>query len=163
MNREKYNRALQKAMALCSRSEKCVKDIRDKMTLWDINDPPSIEKLINELQEEGFVDEKRYAFAYTREKHRFNRWGKRKISMMLKSKGIEKELIVKALDSLDPDEYRETLRSDLQKKRASIKGGNRYDLKGKLMRFALSRGFETELAYPVIEEILDNDSLSASI
>jgi regulatory protein len=157
MNREQYNRALQKAMALCSRSEKCARDIRDKLTSWDITDPGSVEKLISELKKEGFIDERRYAFAYAREKHRFNGWGKRKISLMLGSKGIEKEIISEALEGLDPDEYRETLKNDLLKKRSSVKAVNQYDLKGKLIRFAASRGYENDLIWSVIDEITRND------
>ncbi|MCA1757147.1 MAG: recombination regulator RecX [Bacteroidales bacterium] len=156
MNREKYNRALQKAMALCSRSEKCVKDIRDKLDSWDITDPGSIEKLISELKKEGFIDERRYAFAYAREKHRFNRWGKRKISLMLGSKGIERELVGEALEAIDPGEYRETLKNDLLKKRSSVKAVNQYDLKGKLIRFAAARGYENDLIWSVIDEVIDN-------
>jgi regulatory protein len=158
MNREQYNRALQKAMALCSRSEKCVRDIREKMASWDITDPGSVENLISELKEEGFIDEKRYASAYAREKHRFNGWGKHKISLMLGSKGIEKEIIREALEGIDQDEYRKTLKKDLLKKRSSVKAVNQYDLKGKLIRFAASRGYENDLIWSVIDEIISNDN-----
>lgn len=157
MNREQYNRALQKAMALCSRSEKCVRDIRDKMASWDITDPGSVEMLIADLIEEGFIDERRYAFAYAREKLRFNRWGKRKISLMLGSRGIDREIVSEALEGIDPGEYRETLKSDLLKKRTSVKAVNQYDLKGKLIRFAASRGYETDLIWSVIDEIMADD------
>ena len=43
---------------------------------------------------------------------------------------------------IDAEEYQETLRSLLEAKRKTVKARNEYELKGKLIRFALGRGYE---------------------
>ncbi len=46
------------------------------------------------------------------------------------------------LDEVDEGEYLATLRNLLAAKRKSIRAKSEYELNGKLIRFALSRGFE---------------------
>ena len=38
--------------------------------------------------------------------------------------------------------------------RKTVKAKNQYDLKGKLMRFGLSRGFESNLLYDILNEFV---------
>lgn len=140
-------------MTLCSRSEKCRRDILDRLDGWGISKPDDKEYIIGELIRHKFIDEMRYARAFTMEKHRFNHWGQVKIGMMLRSKGIEPGAIELAFGEIDRDGYRKVLFDELTRKRANVKASNQYELKGKLMRYALSKGYETDLIYNVIAEI----------
>jgi SOS response regulatory protein OraA/RecX len=45
------------------------------------------------------------------------------------------------------------LRSLLEGHRRSVKAKNQDDLKAKLLRFALSKGFESSLVYDILNEI----------
>ena len=47
-----------------------------------------------------------------------------------------------ALETIDQNEYIEILRNLLNAKRKSISAQNEYEKNGKLIRFALGRGFE---------------------
>jgi len=156
MDNRNREEALQRAMSLCSRSEKCRKDILDRLEGWGIPGREDKEYVIEELVRQGFIDENRYARAYTIEKHRFNHWGFTKIRVMLRSKGIDQETIDLAFNEIDPEEYRRVLFDELTRKKSSVKASNLYDLKGKMMRYALSKGFETDLVYRVIAEITGN-------
>ena len=49
---------------------------------------------------------------------------------------------------------REKLRKLLIKKRDSVIAGNEYELKGKLIRFALSKGFGYDEAVAMADDIL---------
>ena len=156
MDNSKTGEALQRAMNLCSRSEKCRRDILDKLQGWGVVNPVDREYIIGELVKHKFIDESRFARAYAIEKHRFNHWGFVKIGMMLRSKGIDEGTIKLAFNEIDPESYRKVLVDELERKRASVKASNIYELKGKMMRFALSRGFESDLIYSVIAEITGN-------
>jgi regulatory protein len=146
--------ALNRAMDLCSRSEKAAKDIRQSLTKWGLSSVEDQLSIIEYLKENNFIDETRYSISFARDKHKFNRWGKIKILNMLRAKAIDDQTIKEALNAIDDESYLATLREELIKKRKSVKASNQYDLKVKLLRFASSRGFETDLIYKVLEELL---------
>lgn len=143
--------ALSKAMNLCSQREYCKSDIRDKAATWGLPKEEA-EKMIGMLAGEKFIDENRYAAAFARDKFNYNKWGKVKIKAALKMKGIPYEIIGRSLDSLDPEKYRQCLESLLAAQKKRVKAKNDYDLKGKLMRFGLSKGFESGLLYEILGE-----------
>jgi regulatory protein len=140
---------LHKAASYCSISEHCVSEVEDKLNAWSIVcDDKS--KIINRLIEEDFINEKRYCTYFVKDKFRFNKWGKIKISYAMKQKGIGNELINAALETIDDGEYEEMLASLLKAKLVGLKYEFEYEKQGKLFRFAQSRGFENN----VIERVL---------
>jgi regulatory protein len=150
-----YKTALSKAMAICSRSEHCTDDIRLKLQLWGVGETDII-RIISELTRENFINEKRYAEAFVKDKFRYNKWGKVKIRANLKLKKLPVEMIGSALDSIDDDLYKKTLADLLASRRRSVKAKNQYDLKGKLLRYGLSKGFESDLLYNILSGEFEN-------
>ncbi len=148
----KAQRALEKCMAICSRSEKCISDIQTKLDKWDIQAADS-QKIIDALIAEKFIDEERYVRFFVRDKLRFNHWGRIKIAFMLKGKGIEQNSISDAISHIDDEEYSQILEDILIQKKKSIKASNQYELKSKLVRFAQSRGFEYDTINRVLHKI----------
>jgi len=146
-----YKSALSKAMALCSRREYCIEDIRNKLLSWKVGESDS-EKIISALKKENFLNENRYAEAFVKDKFRYNKWGKIKIRANLKMKKIPGEVISSALESIDQDLYIKTIEGLLNGHRRSIKAKNQYDLKGKLLRYGLSKGFESDLLYELLSD-----------
>jgi regulatory protein len=146
-----YKEALKYAMDLCSRQERCRSEIADKLASR-LSDS-EIHRILETLVKENFIDEARYAGTFARDKLRFNKWGKAKIRYMLESKNIPATTISSALDEIDEKLYREILKEELIKKRRTIKGGNAFDVRGKLFRFARQRGFETGLIYELLDEM----------
>lgn len=146
-----YKTALGKAMALCSKREYCCDDIRIKLDSWGIAGGTA-GKVMSTLIKEKFIDEHRYANAFAKDKFRYNKWGKVKIASGLKIKRIPADIISEALDSLDTDEYMNMLAKLISTQRKKIQAKNQYDLKAKLMRYALSKGFESGLIYEVLGE-----------
>ena len=139
-----YKEALHKAAALCSSGEKCEYDIREKLLSWEISDSDT-NKIISYLVQEKFLNEKRFAEFFVKDKFRFNKWGKIKIAYMLKQKRISSAIIQEALNGIDDDEYCSTLQELMQSKLKSLKYKDEYDKRAKLLRFAQSRGFESHL------------------
>jgi regulatory protein len=85
MEQEEFKKNLGRMQALCSRSEKCKADIRMKLGRNGIPEKDIVE-ILDKLQEEGFIDEQRYAGAFVRDKFRLQGWGPVKIANMLKNK-----------------------------------------------------------------------------
>ena len=144
--------ALDKAMAHCSHREFCCDDIRNKLLQWGVENN-DVEKIIEILINENFINESRYATAFVRDKFRYNKWGKVKIATHLKSKKIPSDIIGPALDAIDHEYYVNFLRGLLEGHGRSVKAKNKMDLKAKLLRFALSKGFESSLVYDILNEI----------
>jgi regulatory protein len=146
-----YKTSLKKAMALCAGRETCLLDIKKKLVVWGVENE-DIQKIISFLINEKFIDEKRYAVAFVKDKFRYNRWGKIKLASALRMKNIPDELISEALDSIDDDVYRGELKKIIENHKRTIKSKNKYDLKGKLLRYGLSKGFESHLIYDLLNE-----------
>lgn len=153
MNTIQEKKALEKARLLCSQKEQCSHDILKKLERWGISDAPSRE-IIAQLEQEKFIDHARYCQFFVADKLRINKWGKKKIEYALRQKNIHPDQIESALEKIDAGEYIALLRNELQKKRKGLKAKNQFDLKGKLFRFAQSKGFENDLIYSTIEECL---------
>lgn len=143
---------LNKAATYASRCEHCESEVREKLVAWGGTNEET-DEIIAYLIEERYVDNQRYANSYTRDKFRFNHWGKYKINMMLRSKDIDSETIEEALGQIDEEEYLEKLQQILQDKLRSLKYSSEYEKKGKLFKFAQSRGFESSAISKVIDSI----------
>ncbi len=147
---ELFKAALSKAMALCSKREYCREDIRLKLNDWGLGDNESGEILAT-LVSEKFIDEKRYTRAFARDKFNYNKWGKIKISALLRMKRIPSETISEALASIDQDLYLQTLKDLISSHRKHVRAKNQFEMNGKLLRFALSKGFESSLVYDILK------------
>ncbi|MFA9390768.1 MAG: regulatory protein RecX [Prolixibacteraceae bacterium] len=148
----KEKRALSKCMAICSKAEKCVSEIQKKLDVWEI-ESSGAQEIIDQLIKEKFIDESRFARYYTRDKYRFNHWGKIKIAFQLKMKAIPKSTIDEALGEIDEEEYQNILTKLLQDKARKTKFESEYERNGKLVRFAQGRGFEYELISKLLKEV----------
>ena len=126
---------------LCARRECCVFDIETKLKRYDL-ERDAIERIINRLIKEKFIDELRFTRSFIHDKVRFNKWGKVKISFALRQKRIPKDIVDEALSDYSDEQLNDSLQPLLQAKWKTIKGKSDYDKQNKLIRFAMGRGFE---------------------
>jgi regulatory protein len=150
----KFKIALNKAMTLCSRREFCCDDIRNKLLLWGVENNDT-EMIITTLIKENFINESRYATAFVRDKFKYNKWGKVKIAAHLRTKKLPPDIISSSLDSINNELYTKLLNEIISNHRRSVKAKNQYDLKAKLLRFGLSKGFESSLLYDILNDLGD--------
>jgi len=152
---EKIDRitALNQARNVCARQEQCRQDISEKLGRWGL---PSedIPYIISKLEEEGFIDQQRYAVMFTREKFRINKWGRIKLQYMLKQKHIPGTLIENALSEINDEEYRELLLDELQKKMRTLRHQDKAAMVKQLTRFAMQRGFEYDITREVLKKLI---------
>lgn len=137
---ETKEKALHRAMQLCNRSEKCAKDIREKLSQWKVAENFH-ESIIADLYEGKFLDDMRYAQSYTHDKIYLSKWGRQKVYFGLKLKEIREEIIEKAVANIDEERYAEGLRELLEKKVKNVKAKSDYEKMAKLIRFGQGRGF----------------------
>jgi regulatory protein len=143
---------LHKAASYCSISEHCISEVEDKLNAWGVSSGDK-QKIIDRLISEDFINEKRYCVYFVKDKFRFNKWGKIKISYALKQKGLNNDLINTALETIDEGEYDEMLASILKNRLAGLKYEFEYEKQGKLFNFAQSRGFESNVINRVLRNI----------
>lgn len=130
-----------KAESYCALAERCTDDVLRKLEQWGL--PRNVcGKVVDYLVDERYIDESRYAKAFVRDKYRFNQWGKVKISQALRMKHIASADISEALEEIDEEEYLSVLASLLEKKSRSVKADSDYERNGKVIRFAVSHGYE---------------------
>lgn len=141
--------AVLKLESLCARGERCTYELRQKLSSWQISEGTAT-KIINHLKNLRYVDDQRFAMAYCRDKFRFSKWGKLKITQGLATKRISRELISNAIADINEEEYKRTLIELLRHKSQMISDANSYEGKTKLFRFGVSRGFEISLVSEII-------------
>lgn len=133
----------------CSRREYCTADVLKKAEkALDGNHQQAV-KVLDVLVEEKFVDDRRYAAAFARDKSTIAGWGAVKIRYMLSAKGISKDIISEALEEVDVRKADDRLRKLLENKNRSLKEDPQRKMK--LLRFALGRGY----SYDEVSAILN--------
>lgn len=136
--------------ALCSLSEHCESEVREK--LQKVAMPTAdIQRIVDKLYDDDYLNTARYCRAFSRDKLRFAHWGRIKIQQALRMKGLPDADIRQALNDLDEElgeEYRSILEEALEQKSRTLHDEDDYTRRGKLIRFAASRGFTPD-------EILD--------
>lgn len=148
MEKEEFERYLSKAQAYCSRAEKCESDVRTYLYKQHV-DSETIEKIVDSLRDDKFVDNERYARAFVSDAFKFNKWGRLKIRQALLAKGISDKIMAEPLSEIDETEYMSLLESLVQSKLKSVRGDDEYKVKASVFRFAYSRGFEPDLVEKV--------------
>ena len=133
----------------CAYQERSQQEVRDK--LYDMGlHQKEVEELISELVVDNFLNEERFAISYARGKFRIKHWGKNKIKQNLKLKKVSEYCIKKAIKEIDPDEYYEILKTELQKKSDKLKDKDPFIRKNKIAQYLGSRGFEMDLIWDLL-------------
>jgi regulatory protein len=149
---------LQKAQKVCSGREYCISDIMSLLGRWGAKDEKTKSAVINKLILEKFIDEVRYCRAFARDHFTYSQWGRVKITQALKSKNIPAEAIAAGLEAIDEGEYLALLKKIIEDQQKRIKAKNRYEFKGKILRHALGKGFESHLVYDAINSVFSDRS-----
>ena len=137
----------------CAYQERCHKEVEKK--LYDLNMiPEAKEKIILHLLQHNFLNEERFSKAFARGKFSIKKWGKVRIINELKFKNISIYNIKTALNEIDDKEYLDTLESIAEKKLPSIKETNSYKKRTKLSSFLISKGYESNLVYPISNSLI---------
>jgi len=137
----------------CAYQERCHKEVEQK--LYDLKMiPEAKEKIILHLLQHNFLNEERFAKAFVRGKFSIKKWGRIKIINELRFKNISTYNIKSALKEINEKDYLETLQKISEKKLALIKESNTFKKKNKLATFLISKGYESELVYKIVNTLI---------
>lgn len=144
-------KALERTADLCSRSEQCEADLRGKMRQHQV---PAADQdaVIDYLYDHKFLDQSRYARAYVHDKLAYNRWGRTKIRLMLRTKRLDPQVVEEALEAIDPQEYFAVLLKQvgLAARSANLED---YNSRAKILRKFYAQGFETSLITKALDRL----------
>ncbi|MFI3285475.1 MAG: regulatory protein RecX [Rikenellaceae bacterium] len=143
--------ALRSLMHQCARAEKSSGDAMRLMARWGV---PSEQRcgVLERLIAEKFIDDRRFAEAYVREKLNLSGWGVRKIASSLKAKGVSSSIVEESLSQLDLESMVGRLEDKIKRKLRTVKYKDNYDLKSKLVRYALSLGYDYDMVFDAVSQ-----------
>ncbi|WP_294081528.1 regulatory protein RecX [Proteiniphilum sp. UBA5384] len=145
-------KAYAKMTRLCARKECAPFDIVGKLSRMGLSGPV-INRIIDRLEKEKYIDERRFIRSFIHDKLHFNKWGKRKITLSLRQKQFSQKLIDELFMEFSDTSFGESLQPILEKKWKSVTGKSDYEKRGKLIRYALGRGFSMEEILAGIERL----------
>ncbi|MDH3649285.1 MAG: RecX family transcriptional regulator [Saprospiraceae bacterium] len=144
--------ALSKLQRYCTYQDRCHQEVRYKLLSLGMRGE-MLEEIMVALIQESFLNEERFARSFVRGKFRMNGWGRQKIAMGLRKKGVPGQIISQAMDEIDMDDYKTELLRLLSKKKASLPGDDSWTKQRKLFGFAISKGYESDLVSACIKEL----------
>jgi len=149
---------LKKVKMYCAKTERSTLDVKLYLQKLEVNSEDIIEKIINNLKSENFINEERYIRAFINDKFKLNKWGKYKIKQSLLSKGFDENDIDKLInETINEEEYKNTLTEIIEKKKKLLKKDDTNVIKQKISKFALSKGYEPDLIKTIVESIMSKE------
>lgn len=137
----------------CAYQERCHKEVLQKLKgMFMI--PEAIDAVVGHLLEHNFLNEERFAKTFVKGKFKIKKWGKRRLVQELKQKDISKYNINLAIKMIGDVEYIDTFNDLAEKKLSSIREANIWKKKKKLADYLLYRGWEPDLVYDKVNELI---------
>lgn len=145
---------LQKAASYCAYQERTQDEVKQRLKKWNVWGDEA-DEIIAELISMNYLSEERFAKTYAGGKFRVKNWGRVKIRQELNRRGLSTYSIEKGMNEIGDEDYVAGLRELLSKKRnlLSKTETDPFKLKQKLARFALGKGYESELVWKEIGEL----------
>lgn len=140
-----------KLASFCAYQERCISDVYKQFDKYEMTGI-SYQEIIDELIDEKYIDELRFAKSVARGKFSFRKWGRNKIRQYLQLKHIDKYDVDKALKEIPNTKYLEACQYLADKKMESLahKELSDFDKKQKTIAYLLQKGYE----FDVINEVL---------
>lgn len=136
----------------CKYRERCVKEVRTKLLSYKLQKADT-ERILDDLINENYINDERFATAFVRGKFSLNHWGKLKIKIALKQLEINDHIIKNALNVINEEEYKRIINKLAEKKFYQLRAEkNLLTKKIKIQNFLLQKGFERNLISDVIKK-----------
>lgn len=137
----------------CVYQDRCHKEVEQKMSEYNLI-PEAKEMILLNLMQDNFLNEERFAKSFARGKFRIKNWGKQRIVRELKFRDISAYNIKTALKEIDEKEYIATIYRITENRNEVIAESNIYKRKKKLIDFLLRKGYESELIFKTVNEVI---------
>lgn len=141
-----FDEALERCRFLAAKGECCTFDLEQKMRNWGVQSA-DIQRVVESLIADRFVDNLRFAIAYVRDKTRFNHWGRVKTTLMLRQKHIDKQTINEAFNELPESDYQRAFEAERDKKMRQLRALKPFERNRKTAAYLIQKGFEPDLVF----------------
>lgn len=156
---ERQKKVLVRLQAQCVRREYCISDITAKAVRALEGDRAAAQEVVASLVADRFVDNRRYAAAFAREKAALSGWGPVKIRFALSAKGIDGETVSEALAEIDASSADRKMETVLRARYRTLAEDPQCRLK--LLKFGLGRGYEYEDIRSLVDRIIREEQAPA--
>lgn len=136
----------------CAYQERSQFELDKKLVEYNLTESEKLE-VISNLITNNFINEERFAKAFTSGKFKIKKWGKLKIKAHLKLHKVSPKLINQALNIISEDEYNATIENLINFKLKTIKPLPAFIKKQKIINFLQTKGFEFDLIMDEINKI----------
>lgn len=140
-------------MNYCAKQERSHYDVEQKLVSYGYYGEQA-EQIIVYLIENNFLNEERYAKWYVRSKFNQNSWGRNKIKQGLREKNISGYCLKLGLDELDLPAYNKKATDLIQRKKEGLIG-HKLEVKQKVFRYMVSKGYEYQLIKDIYQNLYD--------
>lgn len=148
---------LVKAANYCAYQERTQAEVRERLQQWGVYGDEA-EEIIVYLIEDNYLNEGRFAKIFAGGKFRIKHWGRKKILHELKARKLSDHAIREAMAEIEDEDYLATLKTLIEKKRYELRTEKHPQiLKQKLVRYAVGKGFESDLVWEMVNKILNNN------
>lgn len=149
---DEYIKGKTAALRYIERAMKTKKQVEDMLYKKEMSEE-TVSRVIEFLKNYSFIDDKRYAESFIKQKLKES--GKNKIKYDLLKKGIDEELIKELLDKVSSEDE-STVALALAEKKVRILGKSERDkgkLLGKVTKYLLSKGYTYDLINQVVNKV----------
>jgi regulatory protein len=137
----------------CVYQDRCHKEVERKMAEYNLI-PEAKELILLSLMKDNFLNEERFSKSFARGKFRMKSWGKQRIIRELKLRDISAYNIKTALKEIEEEEYIKTIYRITENRNNVTSETNTYKRKKKLVDFLMRKGFENELIFKTVNEVV---------
>jgi regulatory protein len=143
--------ALERLQRYCSYQDRCHQEVERKLREMGMHSDARAH-IIAELISDNFLNEERFSKAFSRGKFNQKHWGRIRIKMELKARGLSDYNIRSGLKELEEEEYRERFREVASKAWESLNPDSGLQSKKKFWNYLTYRGWEPELIQEFVRQ-----------
>ncbi len=153
MSGDEFKRAHSAALRYLGYRDRSCQEMKAYLTRKEFS-PPVIRQVIDRLEENGYLDDARFAERFAAARLEQRRLGKKRLRHELLNKGIAGSLADRVLDGLFEDVEEQALaRASGLKKMQGWRGLETGKVRRRLARFLQRQGYSSDTVYRTVEEL----------
>jgi regulatory protein len=143
------------ARGICLRAltgaPKTRQQLADLLAQRDVPDDAA-EAVLDRFTEVGLIDDAAYARAWVNSRQAGRGLARRALSVELRRKGVDQQVIADAMEQVDPDDEVETARALVRRKLPSLQRFDQVTVVRRLTGMLARKGYPAGVAYQVVRE-----------
>jgi len=144
-----------------ARSEKEIRDFLTKksknkfLQLTSLSSKEYIENIIQRLKKENLINDNEFADTWIEQRLNFNPKGKNVLRLELLQKGIDGQLVEEKINTISSQNFEKAAKEILRRKIKLYSHFKKRELKDKLIKHLLRRGFDYQSIKVLVDEFLE--------